>query len=143
MMSSYPLKPVFIDTSYILAYFLPRDRYHDRARKAAKKLAQTGAEMKAFTTEAVLTEVSNALARHPTRADAARLLDALRSNPNLEVLSVDSVLFDNAVSMYSGRMDKEWGLTDCISFVVMQKRGLTQALTVDHHFEQAGFQLIL
>jgi predicted nucleic acid-binding protein len=39
--------------------------------------------------------------------------------------------------------DKEWGLTDCISFVVMQEQGLTDALTADHHFEQAGFTILL
>jgi uncharacterized protein len=41
------------------------------------------------------------------------------------------------------RRDKEWSLTDCISFVVMKERGLTEALTADHHFEQAGFKALL
>jgi predicted nucleic acid-binding protein len=142
-MNAPPAKPVFIDTTYILAYFLARDRHHDRARQAARRLAQSGGEAKAVTTEAVLTVVCNALSRHATRAEAVKVLRALRANPNLEVLPVDAVLFDNAVSMYAERMDKEWGLTDCVSFVVMRKRGLTQALTIDRHFEQAGFQLIM
>lgn len=142
-MSGLPARPVFIDTSYILAYFLSRDRYHERARQAAFRLAASSGEKKAVTTEAVLTEVGNALARQATRQAAVKVLGALRANPNLEVLPVDAVLFDQAVAMYSERMDKEWGLTDCISFVVMRQRGLTQALTVDRHFEQAGFQLIL
>jgi len=52
-------------------------------------------------------------------------------------------LFDQAVTLYAARMDKEWGVTDCISFVVMQERGLTAALTTDAHFQQAGFQALL
>jgi predicted nucleic acid-binding protein len=45
--------------------------------------------------------------------------------------------------LYRGRPDKEWSLTDCISFVVMGERSLTEALTSDHHFEQAGFTALL
>lgn len=58
-------------------------------------------------------------------------------------ISVSTELFDRAVALYAARMDKEWGITDCISFVVMQERGLTAALTTDAHFEQAGFRALL
>jgi predicted nucleic acid-binding protein len=58
-------------------------------------------------------------------------------------VSVDAKLFDRAVSLYSARPDKEWGLTDCISFVLMSERGIAQALTTDRHFEQAGFLNVL
>jgi predicted nucleic acid-binding protein len=44
---------------------------------------------------------------------------------------------------YESRPDKAWSLTDCISFVVMNQHGLTEALTGDHHFEQAGFTALL
>jgi hypothetical protein len=53
------------------------------------------------------------------------------------------MLLERAIALHSSRTDKEWGLTDCISFVVMQERNLTQVLTTDRHFEQAGFQNIL
>jgi predicted nucleic acid-binding protein len=59
------------------------------------------------------------------------------------VLSVSTELFDRAVTLYAARIDKEWGVTDCISFVVMQERGLTAALTTDVHFQQAGFRVLL
>jgi predicted nucleic acid-binding protein len=52
-------------------------------------------------------------------------------------------LFDAGLELYSRRPDKEWSLTDCISFVVMEEHGLTEALTTDHHFEQAGFTALL
>jgi predicted nucleic acid-binding protein len=64
----------------------------------------------------------------------------LETDPDIQVLPVTTELFERAVDLYSTRSDKEWGLTDCISFVVMQDHKLTHALTTDRHFEQAGFQ---
>jgi len=46
-------------------------------------------------------------------------------------------------TLYQQRPDKEWGLTDCISFVVMQEQGISEAFTSDHHFTQAGFTILL
>ena len=55
----------------------------------------------------------------------------------------DSFYFDEGVRLYVARPDKDWSLTDCISFVVMRERGITEALTGDRHFEQAGFVALL
>jgi predicted nucleic acid-binding protein len=63
--------------------------------------------------------------------------------PRARVLTVDTTLLLRALSLYEQRHDKQWGLTDCISFVVMQDHHLTDALTADHHFEQAGFLALL
>jgi predicted nucleic acid-binding protein len=130
--------PVFLDTSYILALVNTADEYHQRASKAA--LETQGPFL---TTEAVLTEIGNALARLRWRSLGVAALEDLRSDPEIEILSVSAELFDQAVTLYAARMDKEWGVTDCISFVVMQERGLTAALTTDAHFEQAGFRALL
>ena len=64
-------------------------------------------------------------------------------NPQVKLIPPDVALFDAGVQLFANRPDKEWSLTDCISFVVMQQEGITQALTADHHFEQAGFQALL
>ena len=74
---------------------------------------------------------------------AINTLDDLRNDEDVEILSINSDLFSTAFNFYSSRIDKEWGLTDCISFVVMKKQKLTDALTADHHFEQAGFKALL
>ncbi len=50
---------------------------------------------------------------------------------------------DEGWMLYSQRPDKDWGLTDCISFAVMTQEGITQAFTSDRHFEQAGFTKLL
>jgi pimeloyl-ACP methyl ester carboxylesterase len=63
------------------------------------------------------------------------------TTPNIRVVSVDTALFLRGVDFYRSRTDKEWGLTDCISFVVMQDNSLIAALTTDEHFQQAGFRI--
>ena len=70
-------------------------------------------------------------------------LNDLRDDEGVEILPVGPELFSRALTFYSHRMDKEWGLTDCISFVVMKERKLRDALTADHHFEQAAFKALL
>lgn len=131
--------PLFIDTSFIVALFNRRDKYHRAAQRAAAALNDP--RRPKFTTEAVITEVGNAMSSAPYRAGAVAIIDSLRSNPTLEVISVSPALFNQAYTLYAARLDKDWGLTDCISFVVMQQRGIIDALTVDRHFEQAGFRV--
>lgn len=131
-------KPLFIDTSYILALVNTRDEFHLQAKNVADQV-----DDKLITTEAVLTEVGNALAKPQWREIAVETLEDMRNDDDVEILSVDSELFSKALKFYSSRIDKEWGLTDCISFVVMKDRKLKDALTSDHHFEQAGFQALL
>jgi len=93
-------------------------------------------------TEAVLIEVGNALSAF-NRAGAVQFIQQCYYTPNIHVVSVDTALLNRAVQLYDARSDKAWGLTDCISFVVMPRHGITDALTVDHHFEQAGFRALL
>ena len=130
--------PIFIDTGYILALVNTADEYHERARKTALHINPPF-----VTTEAVLTEIGNALSRPSWRPLGIATINDLRADTQIEILAVDSNLFSRAVTLYSSRLDKAWGVTDCISFVVMQERGLTQVLTTDRHFAQAGFQNVL
>ncbi len=132
---------VFLDTSYFIALFNRRDRFHARAVEAARRFAHGNTPM--MTTDAVLIEIGNALSPLPARALAAQIIAAVREAAAIEVARVDAPLFERGLALFRQRMDKEWGLTDCISFALMQQRGVTQALTADHHFEQAGFQIVL
>jgi uncharacterized protein len=130
--------PLFIDTGYLLALVNTSDTFHQRALAAMNQV-----QPPFVTTEAVLTEVGNALARQRWRSLGVSVIQRLQSDPDLEIVTVTPALFEQSVQLYSTRPDKEWGLTDCISFVVMQERGLTDALTTDHHFVQAGFHSVL
>jgi predicted nucleic acid-binding protein len=130
--------PTFIDTGYILALVNKRDRYHTTAQVASELVTPPF-----LTTEAVVIEIGNALSRQIWRSLGVVTLNQLRRSSELEIVSVDSSLLDRAIALYGARMDKEWGLTDCISFVAMQERGLTHVLTTDRHFGQAGFRNVL
>jgi predicted nucleic acid-binding protein len=127
----------FGDSFFFLAYLNRRDDAHEQAVRYL-----TDHDPVIHTTAWVLTEVADAIAR--SRRDRfGELLASIRSDPRMDIVPASAALFDAGVDMYLARPDKHWSLTDCISFVVMQDRGLTDALTGDHHFEQAGFRALL
>jgi hypothetical protein len=95
------------------------------------------------TTEWVLTEVGDALAAPVNRGLFLELLAALRADATVTILPASSALFERGVQLYGDRLDKGWSLTDCVSFVVMRQNNIADALTADHHFEQAGFVALL
>ena len=132
------MKPVFADSVYFFALLNRRDRMHESAFRFADRATNP-----IITTAWVLTEVADGLAPKATRQAFVRLLEILESAPDVEVIPPSPDLFHQGVQRYVQRPDKDWSLTDCISFVVMEQRGLTEALTSDHHFEQAGFATLL
>jgi predicted nucleic acid-binding protein len=132
---------VFADTGYWIALLNPRDALHEKARQASTGLGRT----RIITSEFVLVEVLNAFASKgdlPRRA-ACVLVDKIRSNPNAEIVSMTSSAFRHAVERYRSRGDKTWGLTDCASFLIMEEKGITEALSADRDFQQAGFKALL
>jgi uncharacterized protein len=120
---------------------LPRDEWNAAARRWAKRCKQH--KYKLLTTQAVLMEVGAAFARTPLRQLAQAILQAAERDPALEVLAFDASLYERALTLFLAHPDKNWSMTDCASFVVMKERGLTHALSADHHFEQAGFVALL
>ena len=96
-----------------------------------------------MVTEFVLVELANALSRARDRHLFAELLPSLQSDPNSTIIPASAGLFSRGFDLYASRPDKDWSLTDCISFLVMDEYDLDEALTVDHPFEQAGFQVLL
>ena len=133
--------PHFVDTAYIQAVINTRDQWY---RGAARWEAWLAAERQPLvTTELVLIEFGDSLATIKARSLAAGMIDVLRGSSLVETVPASAALFDAALTLYRNRADKGWGLTDCSSFVVMQDRGLTAALTADDHFRQAGFRALL
>lgn len=129
---------LFADTFYYLALLNRDDAAHDSAREFARTL--TGSKV---TTAWVLTEIGDALAKPKQRGLFVGLLKRLRSDPTLTIIAASDELFGRGFDLYASRPDKGWSLTDCISFVVMREHGLTEALTADRHFSQAGFRALL
>jgi predicted nucleic acid-binding protein len=131
----------FLDASYAIALGSARDQHHAVAVRLARQIEIE--RVRLVTTRAVILEIGNALARSRYRAAAVALLDALESDPGVEIVPLSEDLYGAAAQLYRKHADKEWGLTDCLSFVVMARRGLTEALTADDHFRQAGFRTLL
>lgn len=130
---------LFLDTAFVVALLNPKDALHEKAKSqfdAVKKAREV------WTTEAVLFEIGNAFGAS-RRLDAANFIERCFSTSNIHVVSISTDLFRRALTFYKQRPDKEWGLTDCASFVVMQEQNLFDALTHDIHFQQAGFRPLL
>lgn len=136
-----PPDPLFLDASYVIALAAPADQYHQRARLQSQRIRAERTRL--VTTTAVAVEIGNALAKQRLRSIGARMLRGLRIDPTIELLPLSDSLYEAGVDLYLTRPDKDWGLTDCISFVVMRERGITDALTSDDHFRQAGFRPLL
>jgi predicted nucleic acid-binding protein len=130
--------PTFADTFFYLALLNPDDDAHARAVTASRVRRD-----RIVTTVWVLTEVADALCSPAHRSAYPALLNALQDDPLTEIVAAEDDLFLRGSDLYARRPDKAWSLTDCISFVVMNDRGLTEALTGDHHFEQAGYRALL
>ena len=123
---------VFLDASYAIALASSKDIYHSRAAQLASKLQAEDAVL--VTTRAVVLEIGNALSKQRYRSTAVRLLLSLEADPRVEIKLLTDPLYFRALHLFQQREDKEWGLTDCISFVVMTDERITAALTADGHF---------
>ncbi len=125
----------FIDAYCFLAWLNPRDAAHE---KVARWLDNYRGRF--LTTEWVLMEVADGLSAPHLRGKVVRFLQTVRADAFFEILPYDPLLYRAGFDLFAARPDKAWSLTDCISFAAMTERGLIDALTADHHFEQAGFR---
>lgn len=132
---------LFLDTAYIYALFNNRDQWHPRALEWQMKL--DAEQRPLLTTEFVCIEIANGLASLKFRQAAAHIIRSLQETALVRIIPASAELFQQALSLYEQRPDKDWGMTDCASFVVMAENNLTDALTTDEHFRQAGFKALL
>lgn len=135
------MSKVFVDTAAWLALVNQDDDLHVQAIQVKNKLQTDKSFL--ITTDFIFLEVADALATLKFRRTTITYIQRLRELVSLRVLPVSEVLYTQGWRLYCQRLDKDWGLTDCISFVVMQQEGVSVAFTSDRHFEQAGFQRLL
>jgi uncharacterized protein len=128
---------VFMDTYALIAWINARDIAHQSVKSYLESYSGT-----IVVTEWVLLEFADALSQAKVRAIAVEAINRIRRLSMFDVVGFTSNYHDTGFELYANRPDKDWSLTDCISFAVMSQRGLTEALTADHHFEQAGFRAI-
>ncbi len=129
---------MLLDTSGLMCLFDQRERHYAQAVEYYR------AARARLTHSYVLAEfVALAHARHAPRALALEFAASLLANARVEVRWVGLSLHQAALTLLQQRPDKGWSLCDAVSIVLMQQRGFTEALTTDHHFEQAGFVRLL
>ena len=127
----------FVDSYFLLALVNPRDSGHEAAVRHSE-----GATHSLVTTTWVLVEFANALSAINRRVGAARFIRGFQAETYVDVIPPRHDQFDRALELYEKRVNKDWSLTDCLSFLVMEEHGISDALTADHHFEQAGFRAL-
>ena len=127
----------FVDTFAFIAWMHEDDAAHNVVSEYLESF--TG---QLVTTEWVLVELADALSHPSARASAVELIEFVRDEPQYEIVPYDVEVFGAGFDLFAKRPDKEWSLTDCISFAIMSERGLTDALTADHHFAQVGFHTV-
>ena len=135
------MKKVFIDTAAWLALLNIDDIWHQQAKEIRLELVKQNYIF--ITTEFVLLEVGDTLCSQVLRKNTANFLHNIYQLKSNKIITLSQDLLQLGLSLYEQRLDKDWGLTDCISFVVMQREQIQEAFTSDKHFEQAGFIRLL
>ena len=132
------MKRCFADTNYFLAIINPDDSAYARAVEYSRN-----SDLSLVSTAWIFMELANSMSRSRDRQLFTTILDDFVADPLSLLISADDRLFRLGIALYHNRPDKHWSLTDCISFIVMEEHGIHEALTADHHFEQAGFLALL
>ncbi len=129
---------VFIDTVFVVALINQKDQYHYQALELSRKYEN----VPLLITEAILLEIGNALAKD-FKQEAIETIKAFRTSNEVLIVELNAQLFNRGFELYEKYQDKAWSLVDCISFVVMNDHKITDVLTTDDHFKQAGFNILM
>ncbi len=129
---------VFVDTFYFLAILNVRDPAHVRAREWIRTFSGT-----LVTSEWIWVELADAMGPTRHRGLFASIRNQFANGKSRRIVPFDDAIYQEALLLYDARPDKKWSLTDCTSFAIMRREGLADALTADHHFEQAGYLPLL
>ncbi len=131
------MKQIFVDASFVIALINQRDQYHQKALALSHKIEY----YPLLITDAILLEIGNGLVRS-YKQQAIEILEYYLTADEVEVVNLSPILFKKALGFYKTHQDKDWGIVDCLSFIVMKDLGIEQVLTFDKHFSQAGFQIL-
>ena len=129
---------VFADTFYFFALLNPNDQAHRTAVSYSETFAG-----ELVTTRLVLVEFADGFSSTQNRLLASNLIRSIQIDPEFTIVPLSDGLFERGLDLFTNRADKNWSLTDCLSFCVMEELGITQALTGDRPFAQAGFVPLL
>ena len=132
---------LFVDTSFFIALMNSKDADHAMAVQLQEQVSKQAVQK--ITSDYILLELCDGLAKLNYRSFAISLVDLIEQDNSFQIIPTSTEITQAAWSLFKSRPDKEWGLTDCTSFVIMENLKLSSALTTDHHFKQAGFEALL
>lgn len=135
------MNPVFVDTSALIALGNTRDQFHPQAQQIFKELVL--ARSRFITTNAIIFELTNAFSSVQYKSTAIKLIDMINNSKSWSVITIDEDLTTKGMSRFRKMLDKDWSLVDCISMIISEDIGITKIFSNDHHFEQAGFVILL
>ena len=135
------MKSIFVDTSALIALGNKRDTFHLSAVKIRDELKQQ--QIHFVTTSAILLEFGNAFSPISLKSTAITLIEAIKISQKWTYITIDELIFNQAFALYKQVQDKEWGLVDCTSIIIARQMKISQIFSTDHHFEQAGFSILL
>ena len=135
------MNQVFLDTSGLIAVVNTDDRWHAKAESVWADLVASSASH--VTSSLVLIELADGMSRIQHRPLALQIVDALRNSKRITIVQSDASIETRAWQLFRDRSDKTWGMTDCVSMTLMGDFEINDAFTADHHFEQAGFNILL
>lgn len=134
-------RTVLLDTSYVIALVNSDDAHYDRAKDLDAQLLRSDAQLVLHW--GILLEIGDGFAGINLRQKASDLIEAFLSEEAYTVVPLSSGLLLASLDLFKARQDKDWGLTDCTSFLIMDELGISDALTADQHFVQAGYRALL
>jgi len=132
---------IFVDTAFFIALLNQSDNYHQKAIYLYQQLKIQ--KISLITSEYILLEFADGLSRLRYRHLAINFLKAIEKDKDFVIIRTSMKIMQQASQLYQERTDKEWGLTDCTSFVIMKNLDLYESLTTDQHFRQAGFRALM
>ncbi len=134
---------IFVDTAGWGHIFDDSQPFHSLAATIYRKAREQGREI--ITTNYIIAELLALFSRplRIPRSKAIKLIDGIKTSPYIKIAHVDSKLDNKAWQLLKNYHDKEWSIVDCASFSLMKQLDIFEALTTDHHFEQAGFARLL
>lgn len=135
------IKPIFVDTSALIAIGNKRDIFHNQAVKIKDDLRLSNRNF--VITSAIILEFGNAFCPVNLKSSAIKIIESVMQSKKWKNVSIDEKIINRAFELYKQMKDKDWGLVDCTSMVVAKDMGITEVFTTDHHFEQAGFTALL
>ncbi|MCR4290997.1 MAG: PIN domain-containing protein [Candidatus Scalindua sp.] len=135
------MKPVFVDTSALIALGNQRDNFNMQAKSIKRELVKT--QRKFITTSLVIVEVCNVFSGLKFRSTAIEIVEGINQSNKWIYIDVDKELMARGFKRFKQMRDKEWGLVDCVSMIVAEEYDSTDIFTNDSHFKQAGFNILL